>query len=147
MSYPAYQYPSYQQPIQIPQMQMQPQMQMPIYQPSQNPIQQVSGINGKIVDSIEVVKATDIPMDGNSHYFPKADGTEIYIKKWLPNGSTEVKTFRAVEDIPVEEEPKIDFNAFENNIVDRLESIEDRIEKLQKGLNNQRQNNNRKEQS
>ena len=48
---------------------------------------------GKIVDSVEAVKISDIPMDGNSYIFPKADGSEIYSKKWLPNFTTEISTY------------------------------------------------------
>ena len=56
---------------------------------------------GKVVDSIDIVKATDIPMDGNSYYFPKADGTEVYCKQWLQNGTTRILTFKPVfEDNP-----------------------------------------------
>ena len=70
------------------------------------PPTQMSGANqmsalGKMVDSIDVVKATDIPMDGNAYYFPKADGTEVYCKQWLQNGTTRILTFKPVfEDNP-----------------------------------------------
>ena len=53
---------------------------------------------GKIVESVDMVKATDIPMDGNMYYFPKADGTEIYSKAWMPNGQTRILTFKPVLD-------------------------------------------------
>lgn len=145
MPYPAYQYPNYQIPQ--PQVQMPIQMQQPMQMPVFNqPMQQnnLSGISGKIVDSIEVVKATDIPVDGSSHYFPKADNSEIYVKRWLANGTTEVVTYKVVKDEPVVEEPKVDFNAMENNIMDRLDELNERIEKIQKGLIPR--NNNRKEQ-
>ena len=71
------------------------------------PPTQMSGANqmsalGKMVDSIDVVKATDIPMDGNTYYFPKADGTEVYCKQWLQNGTTRILTFKPVsEDNPI----------------------------------------------
>ena len=78
--------------------------QLQQYQQSlQQPLQptQMSGANqmsalGKMVDSIDVVKATDIPMDGNAYYFPKADGTEVYCKQWLQNGTTRILTFKPV---------------------------------------------------
>ena len=53
---------------------------------------------GKIVESVDMVKATDIPMDGNMYYFPKADGTEIYGKSWMANGQTRILTFKPVLD-------------------------------------------------
>ena len=80
------------------------QYQQSLQQPL--PPAQMSGANqmsalGKMVDSIDVVKATDIPMDGNAYYFPKADGTEVYCKQWLQNGTTRILTFKPVlEDNP-----------------------------------------------
>ena len=72
--------------------QMQPQM-------SQLMPQQINFI-GKIVDGEDTVKATDIPMDGNIYYFPKADGTEIYGKQWIVNeGRTRILTFKPVDPI------------------------------------------------
>ena len=89
------------QPMQNPYMDRMAQLQQ--YQQSlQQPVSQAQmSAMGKIVDSIDVVKATDIPMDGNSYYFPKADGTEVYCKQWLQNGTTRILTFKPVfEDNP-----------------------------------------------
>ena len=93
-----------QMPMQNPYMERMAQLQQ--YQQSlQQPMlpTQMSGTNqmsalGKIVDSIDVVKATDIPMDGNAYYFPKADGTEVYCKQWLQNGTTRILTFKPFFD-------------------------------------------------
>ena len=69
--------------------------------PAQTPVSNQMSALGKMVDSIDVVKATDIPMDGNAYYFPKADGTEVYCKQWLQNGTTRILTFKPVfEDNP-----------------------------------------------
>ena len=72
----------YQQSLQQPQ-----QMQI---QPQQNQFATI----GKIVENVEMTKATEIPMDGNMYYFPKADGTEVYGKRWLPNGTTEIVSYK-----------------------------------------------------
>jgi hypothetical protein len=53
---------------------------------------------GKVVESMDIVKVTDIPMDGNVYYFPKADGEEIYTKQFLPNGQTRILTFKPFLD-------------------------------------------------
>lgn len=95
---------NYQTQTQNPYMERMAQLQQ--YQQSlQQPFvpTQMSGANqmsalGKMVDSIDVVKATDIPMDGNAYYFPKADGTEVYCKQWLQNGTTRILTFKPVFD-------------------------------------------------
>ena len=88
---------------QMPNPYMDRMAQLQQYQQSlQQPVSQAQmSAMGKIVDSIDVVKATDIPMDGNSYYFPKADGTEVYCKQWLQNGTTRILTFKPVlEDNP-----------------------------------------------
>lgn len=109
-----------------PQMQQQIQQQLPV----QNNLS-----TGKIVDSIDIVKVTDIPMDGNSYYFPKADGSEVYAKKWLANGTTEVIRFvKAIETDKNEEDKPFDFESMQNDIVERLNAIDGRMEKLEKGL-------------
>ena len=88
---------------QMPNPYMDRMAQLQQYQQSlQQPVSQSQmSAMGKIVDSIDVVKAADIPMDGNSYYFPKADGTEVYCKQWLQNGTTRILTFKPVfEDNP-----------------------------------------------
>ena len=88
---------------QMPNPYMDRMAQLQQYQQSlQQPVSQAQmPAIGKIVDSIDVVKAADIPMDGNSYYFPKADGTEVYCKQWLQNGTTRILTFKPVlEDNP-----------------------------------------------
>ena len=80
--------------------QYQQNLQQPLPQTQMSVANQMSTL-GKMVDSIDVVKATDIPMDGNAYYFPKADGTEVYCKQWLQNGTTRILTFKPVfEDKP-----------------------------------------------
>ena len=98
---------NYQMPVPNPYMdrmaqlqQYQQNLQQPIV-PAQTPVSNQMSALGKMVDSIDVVKATDIPMDGNAYYFPKADGTEVYCKQWLQNGTTRILTFKPVfEDNP-----------------------------------------------
>ena len=81
--------------------QYQQNLQQPMSQTSMPGASQQMNVIGKIVDSIDVVKATDVPMDGNMYYFPKADGTEIFGKQWLSNGQTRILTFKPVlEDNP-----------------------------------------------
>src|SRR5699024_9568197 len=59
-------------------------------------VQQV-GVSGEIVDSIDVVKAKNVDMSGNVTYYPKADLSEIYTKQLMPDGTSRVVTYRAVQ--------------------------------------------------
>lgn len=78
------------------------------YQPQPQAVQiQTQGLNGKIVDSEEVVRATEVPIGGYG-IFPKADLSEIYIKSWNNNGTTSVITYKPEslqKDVEVTEDP------------------------------------------
>ena len=121
---------------QIPNPYMDRMAQLQQYQQSlQQPVSQSQmSAMGKIVDSMDVVKATDIPMDGNAYYFPKADGTEVYCKQWLQNGTTRILTFKPVlEDNPnnlSSEEEKLKFEGFESVLTDISENVDSILEKI-----------------
>jgi hypothetical protein len=94
---------------------------------------------GKIVESMDVVKVTDIPMDGNMYYFPQADGQAIYGKKFLPNGQTQILAFKPVlESEPnnlSSEEEKVKIVAFDEvlgEIKNEIKVINEKIDKIGK---------------
>ena len=134
---------NYQMPVPNPYMdrmaqlqQYQQNLQQPIV-PAQTPVSNQMSALGKMVDSIDVVKATDIPMDGNAYYFPKADGTEVYCKQWLQNGTTRILTFKPVfEDNPNNlssdtEKLKIeDFNTILEGISGKIDNVLIEISKI-----------------
>ena len=134
---------NYQMPMQNPYMdrmaqlqQYQQSLQQPVAGTQMSLANQMSAL-GKMVDSIDVVKATDIPMDGNSYYFPKADGTEVYCKQWLQNGTTRILTFKPVsEDNPNKvssdtEKLKIeDFNTILEGISGKVDNVLIEISKI-----------------
>lgn len=81
------------QPIQ-PQVQ-QPQMQTYTPQPT-TPI--IQGLQGKTVDSIDVVKAMDIPLDGSISFFPLVDGTAIVTKQLQQDGTSKTLIYKPVDN-------------------------------------------------
>lgn len=119
--------PQYQQMYQMPQMNQQP-----IQQP-QNQIMQPSNFNamGKVVEGLDVVKTIDIPMDGQTYYFPKADGKEIYAKQWLANGTTKVTSYLPQIEQNNEEVNNLPLNALER----KFEAINEATDALQENLN------------
>ena len=92
-----------------PQYGRNPYMQQPIatpqYQPQaidymgqiQNTYQKPLGLQGKTVDNIEVVKATDIPLDGSVSYFPLVDGSAIVTKQLQADGTSRMVVYKPVE--------------------------------------------------
>jgi hypothetical protein len=94
---------------------------------------------GKVVESIDVLKALDVNMDGNVYYFPKADGTEIYTKQWLPNGTTRILTFKPSLDNGVDEntlgEEKLNLGHFNDVLIgiqNEIQTINSKIDKISK---------------
>ena len=61
----------------------------------------IGGLMGKVVDSADVVKVTDIPLDGSTSYFPLVDGSAILTKKLQVDGTSKIVVYK-----PVVEEPK-----------------------------------------
>lgn len=91
-------YYNYMQP-QIPKMDprfMQSQQMQPSYG-------QTNMIQGKSVDSLEVVKAMDIPLDGSISYFPILDGSAIVTKQLQQDGTSKTIVYKPVEDEKVEQ--------------------------------------------
>lgn len=64
-----------------------------------NPIQQnqTYGLDGEIVDSIDVVKAKNVNMSGNVTFYPKADMSEIYTKQLMADGTSRIVTYKAMQ--------------------------------------------------
>ncbi len=77
----------------MPPQQMQAYQPQPTYQPPQP-----TGIQGKTVDSLEVVKAMDIPLDGSVSYFPLVDGSAIVTKQLQQDGTSKTVIFKPVDN-------------------------------------------------
>ena len=116
-------------------MQQQPTYMQPIIQPTQS-----IGLLGKIVDSIDVVKSMDIPLDGSVSYFPLADGTAIVSKQLQTDGTSKTTVYKPV----IEEQKELpkyatleDVKTEISNIdFSDLDDIKDEIKELKKELKN-----------
>lgn len=94
--------PYYQNYVPQPQQRMDPQFMQPgpsSYKPS-------AGLQGKSVDSLEVVKAMDIPFDGSISYFPLLDGSAIVTKQLQQDGTSKTIVYKPVENEAEEQLPK-----------------------------------------
>ena len=96
---------------------------------------------GKQVDSLEVVKAIDIPLDGSISYFPLTNGSAIVTKQLQQDGTSKItiyepKTqkentqFATIEDIDKKLE-KLGFSEIDD-LKDDLEDLKNEIKKLKK---------------
>lgn len=58
---------------------------------------QTMGLNGEIVDSIDVVKAKNVDMSGHPTFYPKSDLSEVYVKRLMADGTSQIVTYKAVQ--------------------------------------------------
>lgn len=106
------------------------QQYSPIYQPQyqmqQQPTQQSSsGLNCKIVDSLEVSKIQEVPF-GSFGVFPKGDLSEIYIKSWNGDGTTKIITYKpeVINEAPQQDAYMIALDEIKKSI----ENLEEKIQ-------------------
>lgn len=85
------------QPMQ-PMQPVEPIQQSQQIQPMITPFMQSTqpSILGKQVESIEVVKATEVPFDGSTSYFPLSDGSAIITKKIQSDGTSKIMTYKPI---------------------------------------------------
>lgn len=112
-------------------MQNMPRNYQPMYQPNYNPIYTPvyqQGIQGRIVDNADVVRATEISLDGSVNYFPLADGSAILTKQLQMDGTSKIIMYKPVAN----EMPKqIDLNAEITSMKEQIEELKNKIVKLE----------------
>ena len=125
-------------PYYQPQMNRYQPMEYQQYQPSypqntQTYPQASLGLQGKLVDSIEVVKAIDIPLDGSTSYFALADGSAIVTKQLQKDGTS--KTIIYKPSITSEDALQSNLNSSETNYIkEELKSIKSQIQAIANSL-------------
>lgn len=101
-------------------------------------------LNGKLVDSVDVVKAIDIPLDGSVSYFPLTNGSAIVTKQLLTDGTSKTTIYKPVEE---KDTPKIEYVTKEDlkksikeidlseidDLKDEIKDLKAQIKKMKKG--------------
>lgn len=112
----------------------QPQPYISTIQPINNP----TSLLGKAVESVDVVKAMDIPFDGSISYFPLTDGSAIITKQLQTDGTSKMVVYK-----PVQEDKKgaIQFatledieNAINDLDLSDIQDLRDDIKEIKKQL-------------
>lgn len=109
------------------------QNQPPMYRP-----QNVSGLQGKVVDSLEVVKATDIPYDGSVSYFPLTDSSAIITKQLQQDGTSKMVIYKPILENEENKPKYVTENDLEKQIkdMDGKYVTEDNLKEQIKSVNN-----------
>lgn len=99
------------------------------YQPAGMP---AAALQGKIVDSLDMVKANEVPFGGFG-IFPKGDLSEIYIKSWNSNGTTQINTYKPV---PKEESVETKENNSTSELLEKINNLNEKLDLLISGKQN-----------
>lgn len=103
-------------------------------QPTQQYMQPIQinkplGLLGKVVDNIEVVRATDIPLDGSTSYFPLSDGSSIVTKQLKADGTSKIVVYKPVDEDDKQQPTYITIDEFNERFSEiNIDAIEDLIE-------------------
>lgn len=123
---------SYIQPQSYPQYPQQqvyyPQQPQYYSQQVNNTSPSISMLNGKIVDSEDMVRIQEIPLGGYGIY-PKADMSNIFLKTWNNDGTTKVISY-----VPVVDSVLQDSTPDKSNYEDSLKEVYNAIERLEKKI-------------
>lgn len=119
-----WQMPQQQQQMAMPQQMLQQQLMQQQFPQMQQ--QQMLGLKGKVVSSIEEVKATSVDMDGSETYFPYPAGNSIYTKSIDMNGNQLIRRYVLSEDNGGQE-----VNVSE--LAKRVKSLEEMLDSLTGG--------------
>lgn len=118
--------------------QQYPQNNINIPPIQQQPLNVVKNtLQGKQVDSLEVVKATDVPFDGSISYFPITDGSAIVTKQLQTDGTSKIVVFKPID----EQQSEVRYltsedleKALKGLNLDEIDDIKDEIKAIKKQL-------------
>lgn len=115
---------------QYPQFAQQPPQQT--YSQPQTYTPPALGLQGKTVESLEVAKIMEIPLDGSTSFFPLADGSAIITKQLQVDGTSKVTIYKpSTEPEEIKDEPKY---VTEEQLKELLEAEPDEVEDLKEQI-------------
>lgn len=102
----------------------QPMINERIFQQQTNtPPPRPTYLPGRIVNSPDEVRASEIPMDGTVAVFPSSDYSYVVLKAWNSNGSIQTEIYKHYNpNEKIEEDNKLE--EFKMSLNERLERIE-----------------------
>ena len=101
--------------------------------------QNMIALQGKVVDSLDVVKATDIPYDGSVSYFPLTDHSAIITKQLQQDGTSKMIIYKPISADNDDNKPKY---ITENELEEYLKNMngvyvtESEVKEKLKNINN-----------
>lgn len=136
-AYPQYGYNPYFQQPRMQQSQIE-QMQ-PVNQFQQ---QMPRGVNGRVVQSVEMITANDVPMDGSAAFFPMQDMSAILAKSWNADGTIKTVVFKPINETDsqnsAQNQENLKFDLSDGTVaafMNRFDELSERLEQLEFSVN------------
>lgn len=133
--------PYYNQGQRFQSMPMQQIGNQPMTQPYIQPVQPTTtqvGLLGKSVESMDVVKAMDIPLDGSISYFPLTDGSAIVTKQLQNDGTSKIVVYKPEKEEKKSEQNFVTFEQLQEEISKLdfadIEDLRDELKEIKKQL-------------
>lgn len=136
-AYTQYGYNPYfqQQRIQQTQIEQIPQM-------NQFQQQMPRGVNGRVVQSVEMITANDVPMDGSAAFFPMQDMSAILAKSWNADGTIKTVVFKPINETAsqnsAQNQENLKFDLSDGTVaafMNRFDELSERLEQLEFSVN------------
>lgn len=107
--------------------------------------QPINSLQGKTVESLEIAKLIEIPLDGSTSYFPLADGSAIITKQLQMDGKSKTVIYKPDMSTSPENDFRTNLNSDETNYIkEELKTIKSQIREisdvLKKGVDNNESN-------
>lgn len=118
-AYPQYGYNPYFQQTRM----QQPQIEQ-VQSVNQLQQQMPRGVNGRVVQSVEMITANDVPMDGSAAFFPMQDMSAILAKSWNADGTIKTVIFKPINETVPQSEIQNKENLKFDELSERLEQLE-----------------------
>ena len=110
-------------------------MAVPTYMPPMTQPTTPITLLGKVVDSVDVVKAMDIPLDGSVSYFPLTDGSAIVSKQLQNDGTSKTVIYKPIQEEEKETPKYVTYEDLKKEISNNdLTDIEEEIREIKKQL-------------
>lgn len=137
---PAYPQHGYNPYFQQPRMQQSQIEQMqPVNQFQQ---QMPRGVNGRVVQSVEMITANDVPMDGSAAFFPMQDMSAILAKSWNADGTIKTVVFKPINETAsqnsAQNQENLKFDLSDGTVaafMNRFDELSERLEQLEFSVN------------
>lgn len=100
-------------------------------QPMEQPIQNNYNLPCKKVESIDIVKNMEIPLDGSMSYFVLADNSAVVSKQLQLDGTSKIQIYKLVDNLETKAPTYLTIEDLED-IKEELKDIKSDIKELRK---------------